>query len=55
MTGYSRYAGTAVWVGNATNELVNDRSFASANATVFLFKTWMGTYHSLMKAQGAIG
>ena len=54
MTGYSRYAGTAVWVGNATNELVNDRSFASANATVFLFKTWMGTYHSLMKAQGAI-
>ncbi len=54
MTGYSRYAGNAIWVGNATNELVNDRRFAAANATVRMFKTWMGTYHSLMKAKGLI-
>ena len=54
MTGYSRYAGTAVWVGNATNELVNDRRFAAANTTVRMFKTWMGTYHSLMKGKGLI-
>jgi membrane peptidoglycan carboxypeptidase len=54
MTGYSRYAGTAVWVGNATNELVNDRRFAAANATVRLFKSWMGTYHSLMKGKGLV-
>ncbi|MGH2607490.1 MAG: transglycosylase domain-containing protein [Tepidiformaceae bacterium] len=54
MTGYSRYAGTAVWVGNATNELVNDRRFAAANTTVRLFKNWMGTYHSLMKSKGLI-
>ena len=54
MTGYSRYAGNAVWVGNATNELVNDRRFASANATVRMFKTWMGTYHTLMKSKGLI-
>jgi hypothetical protein len=54
MTGYSRYAGTAVWVGNATNELVYDGNFAAANATTKLFKTWMGTYHSLMKGKGII-
>ncbi|MEX1104018.1 MAG: transglycosylase domain-containing protein, partial [Dehalococcoidia bacterium] len=54
MTGYSRYAGTAVWIGNATNELVNDSAFAAANATSKLFKTWMGTYHSLMKGKGLI-
>jgi membrane peptidoglycan carboxypeptidase len=54
MTGYTRYAGTAVWVGNATNELVNDRSFASANATVRLFKRWMGEYHSNLKRQGVV-
>ncbi len=54
MTGYSRYAGTAVWVGNATNELVNDRRFAAANTTVHLFKHWMGTYHSMMKEKGLI-
>jgi membrane peptidoglycan carboxypeptidase len=54
MTGYSRYAGTAVWVGNATNELVYDGNFAAANTTTKLFKTWMGTYHSLMKGKGII-
>ncbi|MCK9517504.1 MAG: transglycosylase domain-containing protein, partial [Dehalococcoidia bacterium] len=52
MTGYTRYAATAVWVGNATNELVNDRSFAAANTTSRLWKTWMGTYHSHLQAQG---
>ncbi|MBK9611826.1 transglycosylase domain-containing protein [Candidatus Amarobacter glycogenicus] len=52
MTGYSRHAATAVWVGNANNELVNDRSFASANATVRLWKTWMGTYHELLASRG---
>jgi membrane peptidoglycan carboxypeptidase len=52
MTGYTRYAATAVWVGNATNELVNDRSFAAANTTVWLWKHWMGTYHSHLQSQG---
>jgi membrane peptidoglycan carboxypeptidase len=52
MTGYSRHAATAVWVGNANNELVNDRAFASANATVRLWKSWMGAYHSALSAHG---
>jgi len=52
MTGYSRHAATAVWVGNATNELVNDRQFAAANTTVRLWKTWMGTYHSILTSRG---
>jgi len=52
MTGYSRHAATAVWVGNATNELVNDRQFAAANTTVRLWKNWMGTYHSLLVKKG---
>jgi membrane peptidoglycan carboxypeptidase len=52
MTGYSRHAATAVWVGNANNDLVNDRAFASANATVHLWKSWMGAYHSALKARG---
>ncbi|MGB4862259.1 MAG: transglycosylase domain-containing protein, partial [Tepidiformaceae bacterium] len=52
MTGYSRHAATAVWVGNANNDLVNDRQFASANATVRLWKTWMGQYHELLASRG---
>lgn len=52
MTGYSRHAATAVWVGNATNEIVNDRQFASANATVRLWKSWMGEYHELLASRG---
>jgi len=52
MTGYTRHAATAVWVGNATNELVNDRSFASANTTVRLWKTWMGTFHTRQQERG---
>lgn len=52
MTGYSRHAATAVWVGNATNELVNDRQFAAANTTVRLWKTWMGTYHEALTSRG---
>lgn len=52
MTGYSRHAATAVWVGNANNDLVNDRTFASANATVRLWKNWMGTYHEILASKG---
>lgn len=54
MTGFTRYAATAVWVGNATNELVNDRAFASANTTVRLWKTWMGAYHSFLQSSGQV-
>ncbi len=52
MTGYSRYAAVALWVGNSDNSLVQDgrpANFASANTTVRLFKTWMGTYHQTLK------
>ncbi|MGE3076932.1 MAG: transglycosylase domain-containing protein [Dehalococcoidia bacterium] len=52
MTGYSRHAATAVWVGNATNEIVNDSAYASANATVRLWKSWMGEYHELLASRG---
>jgi membrane peptidoglycan carboxypeptidase len=52
MNGYSRYAATAVWVGNANNANVNDRSFAAANTTVRLFKNWMGIYHKSLKDLG---
>jgi membrane peptidoglycan carboxypeptidase len=51
-TGFTRHAGTAVWVGNATNELVNDRSFAAANATLKLYKNYMGMYHSWLVSKG---
>jgi peptidoglycan glycosyltransferase len=52
MNGYSRYAATAVWVGNANKQLVRDgpgANFAAANTTVRLFKTWMGQYHHDLK------
>lgn len=52
MTGYTRHAATVVWVGNATNELVNDRQFAAANTTVRLWKNWMGYYHESLAARG---
>jgi membrane peptidoglycan carboxypeptidase len=52
MTGYTRHAATAVWVGNATNELVDDSDFASADTTIWLWKNWMGTYHSLLVKKG---
>jgi membrane peptidoglycan carboxypeptidase len=51
-TGFTRHAGTAVWVGNATNELVNDRSFAAANATLKLYKNYMGMYHASLVSKG---
>ncbi|MFN0146786.1 MAG: transglycosylase domain-containing protein [Dehalococcoidia bacterium] len=57
MNGYSRYAGTALWVGNANNELVRDgpgARYAAANTTVRLFKRWMGEYHSYLKRVGVI-
>lgn len=52
MTGYSRHAATAVWLGNATNELVNDRQFAAARATIRTWKGWMGYYHETLTARG---
>ncbi len=55
MNGFSRYAATSVWVGNADKSLVRDGSlsnFAAANTTTTLFKTWMGEYHHYLKAQG---
>lgn len=55
MTGYSRYAATAVWVGNADKTPVRDgpeANYASANATVRLFKTWMGAYHTGLQSIG---
>ena len=57
MTGYSRYAGTAVWVGNANKDLVQDgpgARYAAANTTVKLFKNWMGEYHSYLKRNGVM-
>ncbi len=57
MNGYSRHAATAVWIGNATNELVIDgRSgeYASARTTLWLFKNWMGTYHSYLLEEDRI-
>lgn len=54
MNGYSRYAATAVWFGNATKELVRDGppNYPSANATVRFFKNWMGWYHSYLRGKG---
>lgn len=54
MTGYSRHAATAVWVGNANNDLVNDRSFAAANTTTKLWKTWMGQFHHELVAKHGV-
>lgn len=55
MNGYSRYAATALWVGNATNDLVRDgpgANYAAANTTVRLYKNWMGTYHAMLHSRG---
>ncbi|MEO6397791.1 MAG: transglycosylase domain-containing protein [Tepidiformaceae bacterium] len=52
MNGYSRYAATAVWVGNADKSLVKDgpsANYAAANTTIHLFKTWMGEYHAYLQ------
>ncbi|MGI8925279.1 MAG: transglycosylase domain-containing protein [Tepidiformaceae bacterium] len=54
MNGYSRYAATALWLGNATNELIRDgpaANYAAANTNVRLFKNWMGEYHGILKAR----
>lgn len=51
MNGYSRHAATAVWVGNATNELVIDGAsgeYAAARTTLWLYKHWMGAYHEYL-------
>ncbi len=55
MNGYTRYASTAVWVGNSDKSLVRDGAagnYASANTTIRLFKTWMGQFHQDLKAKG---
>ncbi|MCL4231276.1 MAG: transglycosylase domain-containing protein [Dehalococcoidia bacterium] len=55
MNGYSRYAATAVWFGNATKELVRDgpgANYAAANTTVRFFKNWTGWYHSYLRDKG---
>jgi membrane peptidoglycan carboxypeptidase len=57
MNGYTRHAATAVWVGNANNDLVRDgpsANYASANTTVRLFKNWMSEYHAYLQRQGLI-
>jgi len=55
MNGYSRYAATSVWVGNADKSLVHDGprwNYASADTTIRLFKNWMGEYHDYLQAKG---
>lgn len=55
MVGYSRYAATALWIGNANNDLVRDgprANYASANTTIRLFKRWNGLYHDSLLARG---
>jgi membrane peptidoglycan carboxypeptidase len=57
MNGYSRHAATALWVGNANNELVNDgpaANYAAANTTVRLYKNWMAAYHVYLQGLGQI-
>ena len=52
MNGYSRYAATSVWVGNADKSLVKDgpsANYAAANTTIHLFKNWMGEYHAYLQ------
>ncbi|MEX2081615.1 MAG: transglycosylase domain-containing protein, partial [Dehalococcoidia bacterium] len=54
--GYSRYAATAVWVGNSNNELVRDGpsvGFAAAHTVLWLYKGWQGQLHSDLLAAGA--
>jgi membrane peptidoglycan carboxypeptidase len=52
MNGFTRYAATAVWVGNADKSLVNNATFASADYTQYLFKNWMSQYHADLQAEG---
>ncbi len=57
MNGYSRYAATSLWIGNADNSLVRDGQrygYASANTTVRLFKNWMGAYHKGLQDKGLV-
>ncbi|MGE3076083.1 MAG: transglycosylase domain-containing protein [Dehalococcoidia bacterium] len=55
LTGYSRYAGTAVWIGNADKSIVRDgpsANYISANTTLHLYKHWMGAYHEYLESLG---
>jgi membrane peptidoglycan carboxypeptidase len=52
MNGFSRYAATSVWIGNADKSLVSDVNFAAGNTASRLFKNWMGAYHSYLRSQG---
>lgn len=50
--GYSRYAATAVWVGNADNTNVNDGpgwNYAAAHTVLRLYKHWMSGYHRYLR------
>ncbi|MGE0600040.1 MAG: transglycosylase domain-containing protein [Dehalococcoidia bacterium] len=56
LTGYSRYAGTAVWIGNADKSIVRDgpsANYISANTTLHIYKHWMGAYHEYLASLGA--
>jgi membrane peptidoglycan carboxypeptidase len=55
--GYSRYAATAVWIGNANNALINDGpavGFASAHAVLWLYKNWMAEYHRYLRDERGV-
>jgi membrane peptidoglycan carboxypeptidase len=55
LTGYSRYAATAVWIGNADKSPVRDgpaANYASANTTLRLYKNWMAHYHEHLRSVG---
>jgi membrane peptidoglycan carboxypeptidase len=50
--GYTRYAATAVWVGNSDNSLAYDGSFGTQHTALRTFKNWMAEYHAVLRAQG---
>ncbi len=55
VTGYSRYAATAVWIGNSDKSPVKDgpsAGYASARTALFLYKSWMSTYHEVLRTVG---
>jgi membrane peptidoglycan carboxypeptidase len=56
--GYSRYAATALWVGNSNNDLVRDgpaAGYAAAHTTIHTYKGWMGRYHEYLQERGVVG
>lgn len=54
VTGYSRYAATAVWVGNANKTLIKDgpaAGYASGHTSLGIYKGWMAQYHNLIQEE----